>query len=514
MRSTSAIVAAVLAAGTLAACSSTSQPYGSSGSGQAGDGSKPLNVVVAALPQYLGNPFQAVAPPRTETMSAVFDTLTRVDAKGVQPQLATKWTQDSPTAWTFTLRTGVTFSNGEAFDSSSVVASVTGLTDPANKAAIANNYLSAVASAKAISPTEVQVTTKTPDGILPAQLAALVMIPPKYYAEAGADKFAQQPIGTGPYKVDSISSTKLVLSAFPGSWRKPTTQHITITAMADPSSRSNALQSGQADLNLEADLAQVDALKAAGFSVNVIKNEGVLTLGFVTTAGTTPLSDPRVRYALNEAIDRDTIVKSLYEGLTTPANQGVTPGIVGYDDSVPQYKYDPNDAKQLLAQAGYANGFSFSASVTTGSFVNDSAVFQAVQSDLAKIGVKLTLNQVTVAQIISFLVSGKYPTEAFSTAYQTSPEQDATKAYFTYSCLRANPIFCDQTAADLIAKATAESDASTRASLLSQLAKEAHQNPSAIYLVNGLYLAAASKKVHGYTEDQSTNVDWEKITVN
>lgn len=516
-----AIVVGTAAALALAAC-------GSSGTGAQGSASpsalssaliaanagKTLHVVVATLPQFLGNPFQAVGPPRAETTSAIFDALTRVSDTGVlQPWLATSWTRVNDTTWQFALRKDVKFSNGEPFNADSVVATVKEMLGPAGTGTQVRNSLPDIAGAAKVDDYTVTISAKNVNGVLPQQVAAMDVIPPAYWAQVGSDGFAKAPVGTGPYKVKSISTTEWDLVANPTSWRKPIIGNVVIKQLLDLNARTNALRSGQADVTLEGDLDQLDALKSAGVSAYPLQNQGVLLLQFINTSGTPgPLDSADVRLALNYAVNRDALAKSVFVDLAKPANQGLSPSATGFDKSVPQYAYDPAKAKQLLSQAGYANGLSLTAVISIGQFLGDTAVFQAVKNDLAAVGVNLTLNQDTTANLTSFLQKGHWPAQMFSTAYLAAPVQDATRGYFTNSCLKSPGAWCNKAQADLISKAVTQSvGSSERADTLRQLASAIHDNPPGLFLFDVLKLAMAAKNVGGFAQDPSSNTVWEKI---
>lgn len=488
------------------------------GSGAAGAASnqsgKTLHVEVAGLPNFGGDPFQAVAAPRWEITGAVFDALTTVNSKGAQPWLATSWQQVNPTTWNFTLRKGVKFSNGEPLNAQSVVTAVNALASPTEASSIANLYLSGLAGATVVSNDVVQLTTKTPDGILPEQVSVLVPVPTQYWNQVGQAGFKQAPIGTGPYKVESLSSTQWVLKANPTTWQKKAKiGTIIFTALSDFSARGNAISSGQAQVDLEGTVSQIPTFKSQGLVSHIIKNTGVLVLQFINKGPASPIDNPQVRQALNYAINRPQIMRVLYNNATAPASQGVTPGMIGYDPSVKPYAYNPTKAKQLLSAAGYPNGFNFTAIVTIGAFPDDQQLFEAVQANLQAIGVNMTLDTVDENQAVTYLLSGNYPGQVFSTAYQSAPELDATKSYSTYSCLRPTGVYCDPSAANDLTAALTEPPSPARTSALKALAQEETSNPAAMWLINNFYITATAKSVHGYTENQSDYVDWNQITL-
>lgn len=475
---------------------------------------KTLRVVVPSISAYLGNPFQAVSPPRAETTSAIFDALTRVSEKGEpSPWLATSWKRLDDTTWQFTLRDDVTFSNGEKFNADSVVASVAGLVGPAGTGAVARLFLPDIAGATKVDEYTVNITTKASNGVLPQQVAALYVVPPKYWAEAGPDEFAKAPVGTGPYTVTSISTTEINLKANFDSWRKPIVGAVEIKQVADPGARTNAILSGQADINTGLDIDRVDSIGNEGFTVLPLQNQGVYLLQFINTSGTpSPLDKKEVRQAINYAVNKEAVLKSVFQGLASIASQGVAPGVAGYEESVKPYPYDPEKAKQLLAAAGYPNGVELTAVYSLGAFTGDRQILEAAQSDLAAVGIKLNLNQDTTANMTSYLLKGQWPANMFSTSYLAAPTQDATKAYFTNSCLRSPGSWCDREQADLLVLAGSQTLGSPeRADTLAKLARAVNENPPGLFLFNQVKIIAYSNKVAGYSIDTSTNVAWENI---
>jgi peptide/nickel transport system substrate-binding protein len=502
---------------TVAACgggSSGSKSDASASPDAAKNAAATLRVVVPSISQFLGNPFQAVSPPRAESTSAIFDALTRVNDAGVlTPWLAKSWKRLSDTSWQFTLRTDVTFSNGEPVDADAVVATVTALTGAAGTGSVAKLFIPNIASATKVDAATVNINTTIADGVLPQEVGALYVVPPKYLAQVGIDGFSKAPIGTGPYTVTTISTTEIDLKANPTSWRKPIIGNLQIKQVADQTARTNAILSNAADINTGLDLDQIDNVKAKKFTVFPLKNQAVFLLQFVAaTGGTKPLDSPLVRQALNYAVDRESVIKSVFQGLTTVASQGLAPGTAGYDADIKPYPYDPAKAKALLTQAGYPNGFDLTGVYSLGAFAGDKEFLAEAQSDLAKVGVKLTLNQDTTANLTSYLLKGAWPADMFTTAYLTAPSQDATKGYSSNSCLRKPGSWCDQTQAALISKALGQTVGSPeRAATLKSLAEAIHDNPPGLFFNNGLKVIAYSNTLAGYKIDTSTNTSWETV---
>jgi peptide/nickel transport system substrate-binding protein len=194
-------------------------------------------------------------------------------------------------------------------------------------------------------------------------------MPMNYIQKNGAAYFAQHPVGSGPYKyVSVVPGDSFTFDAWDGYWQgAPAFKTVQIIQVSEETTRVAMLQTGQADL-IDASLDNVPPLESKGFS-SFVADTVAATMFFhgayypAATAG--PTSDVRVRQALNLAINRGEIMSSFFYGKASPPRASyVAPLAAGYDETrwgawVQQnYRYDPTTAKQLLAQAGYANGFS------------------------------------------------------------------------------------------------------------------------------------------------------------
>jgi len=472
-----------------------------------------LRVGVQSLPPGQGNPFTGIGSPGVYAWSPMFDALTLIDANGrPAPALALRWASVDPTTWTFTLRPAVTFSNGEAFDAAAVVATFDYLHSTAGKATVVGQELAALTAATAVSATEVRFTTAKPDPILPNRVASMPVVAPRAWATLGAKGFAAKPVGTGSYKLEQWSPGKAVYTAYDGSWRKPKIPRLEITEIGDPAARVQALESGQLELALVLAPDQLRRIRAAQATAQVNPAPQVMSLAFVTTKGKTPLADQRVRQALNYAVDKQSIVDNVLAGLAKPASQGATPAAFGYAKGVTPYPYQPETAKRLLAEAGYGNGFALAAEIVVGAFPADAEIYQAMAADLAKVGVRVTLRQVTFAAWLDKFTKGSWDTPAFGLSWNTAPTLDASRPYAIFSCTKKPAFFCDQAALPLQAEASTEFDADKRAVILSELGAVVHDNPPSLLLVEQIDLNATAKNVNGYRNDNRV-IDYHEMTV-
>ncbi|MGI5838792.1 MAG: ABC transporter substrate-binding protein [bacterium] len=329
----------------------------------------------------------------TNVTAQIFDRLlVRDEAMELQPQLALSVTALDDLTWELKLRAGITFHNGEPFDAAVVKYNLERIIDPAVHSPQAGN-LSAIDRVEAVDQYTVKIYTKTPYPILPSRLN-LQMVPKEYIETNGLEYFAANPVGTGPYKFVSWTKDEaIVLEANEAYWREPPAiKKVTFRPIPESSTRVAELQTGGVDLIVNVPPHQVETL-AAGNGTKVLQTpSGRYIAIFLVTGKGGPLDDPRVRQALNYAVDVPAIINSVLEGHGYPTTQPVTPLDFGYSPGVKGYNYDPEKAKQLLAEAGYPDGFAFRLDVPSGRYVMDKEVAEAVVGQLAAVGVKVDLS--------------------------------------------------------------------------------------------------------------------------
>jgi ABC-type dipeptide transport system, periplasmic component len=321
----------------------------------------------------------------------IFDTLVmRNDKMELVPGLAESWTAIDDTTWEFKLRQDVKFHNGEEFNADAVKFTLDRILDPAANAPT-RSYISTVAGVEVVDPFTVRVTTNGPDPLLPTRMSRYpaYIVPPKYVAEIGNDAFAQKPVGTGPYKfVEFVPDQHVILEANDAYWRgEPSVGKVKWVPIPDGTARITALVTGEVDLieNVPVDLSPMISATPDVDLVQV-KNGGLtIYLGLVMSEQ--PLDNPKVRQALNIAIDRESIVKNILQGMATARGTQVGPSDFGYVD-IPAPAFDPEKAKQLLAEAGYPDGFPITMQ-STNRYMKDGEVAQAIAQQFGDIGVKV-----------------------------------------------------------------------------------------------------------------------------
>ena len=304
------------------------------------------------------------------------------------PALATAWTQVDDTTWDFTIRQDVKFHNGETMTVDDVVFSL-------NRCAelpILVDMVQWFDSVEAVDATTVRIHTAYPYSILPAALTnpPFCVIPQKYYEEVGEDGFAQAPVGTGPYKMLEFQEGQYyTLEAFEDWWGgMAKTKYLTMKVVPEAVQRTIMLETGEADAALELpynDIAKVidnDALQI--FEVPSMK----IFLLWCNCASQGPLGDARVRQAIEYAIDKQAIIDSVCYGYGNPSYNVIPPAAEGYIEAE-EHVYDVDKAKALLAEAGYADGFSISLIVNTNQAYNE--ICQVIQNMLTEVNINLEI---------------------------------------------------------------------------------------------------------------------------
>jgi peptide/nickel transport system substrate-binding protein len=471
-----------------------------------------LRVGVPDLPPSKGNPFGALGTPSIYLWAAIYDALTLVNEVGVaRPALALSWQAQGGTTWRFALRANVRFSNGEAVDAAAVVASFDFVKADRARAStsVIFNELANVAAAKAVDAMTVEFTTTQPDPILPNRIAALAIVPPKLLAEKGTDGLVAEPVGTGSYRLERWEANRVSLVANTTSWRPARIGRLEFIELPERPARVSALQSGQIDIAFGLSTDNVPQLEAARARADILAAPQVMSVALPFTrrdpqtrqivALDTPFKDPRVRLALNYAVDRNGIAQGILGGHAKPSGQGATPTAFGYNPAVAPYPYDPARARALLAEAGFANGLSFAAEVVVGSFPGDSEIYQKMQQDMARAGIQVELKRIRFAEWLA-KYQGRQPWEsqAFGLSWNTAPYLDSIRPIEIFACDFGFNFTCDPEVQELIKQANVEFDGEKRKAILQRVHALNAQRPPAIFLVEQVDVTGVARGVNGF----------------
>ncbi len=280
----------------------------------------------------------------------------------VEPQLAESWkVSDDGLIWTFNLRKGVKFHDGTDFNSKAVYDSFARIIDKDHpfhgygKWKYLSLSLKYVTEIKIIDDYTISLTTKMPYAPLINNLALWLcpILSPKAMAEY-KDQIGTHPVGTGPFIFDKwVRDDHISLIRNDSYWGGPSKlKKIIIKSIPETSTRLMALQSGSIDI---ADDLDPDSITLVKKNKNlVVKENASVNVGYIAINTSKPyLADPRVRQAINHAVDKNILIQTLFQGLAIPAKNPFAPSIWSYNDAVAPYDYDPAKAKALLKEAGF-----------------------------------------------------------------------------------------------------------------------------------------------------------------
>ena len=355
--------------------------------------------------------------PTTQVSRQVYEALvTRGLDMQIGPQLATKWKAVDATTWYFFLREDVKFHDGSYMTSEDVVFSIIRAQQPTSDF---KEYISSISSVKAIDKYTVQIKTKEPNPILLNQLSNIFVMSKAWSAKnfstapqnwnASQETYAStNTMGTGPFKITLREPNTKTVFKKNGKWWGNVEHNLTsieLLPIANAATRVAALLSGEIDIVTDAPVQDLGRIgSSATHKVESTPQMRTIFLGMDQAAdqlrsgntGDNPFKKKEVRQALYQAIDIDAIKKKVMRGDSEPAGIITFPGVTGYTkDLDKRLPYDPKAAKQLLADAGYPDGFDVELRCPNDRYVNDEAICTAVVGMFGKIGVNVSLNAQT-----------------------------------------------------------------------------------------------------------------------
>ena len=413
--------------------------------------SQTLTVGVRAGPESI-DPHYTSTGTHAETLKHVFDTLIWAgDDLRLEPRLALSWSRIDDTTWEFKLRPDVKFHDGSDFTAEDVKFSI-----ERSRQIVGPNptsvYVRRVKAATVVDPLTIRVETNGPAPTLPNDFVRLFIVSAKVAKDYSTKETAnpafnsgKAAIGTGPYKfVSWTPKDQLVLERFDGFWGgKQPWEKVIRRELPNDAARVAALKAGQVDVIARAPASDVATLsRDPKLSVVTTPTIYIFNLEFDFREKTpqvtakdgsalpnNPFRDKRVREAFDLAINRTALAEIATEGLGKPASQLVTDNIYGYNKSLAVPKPDLARAKQLLAEAGYPNGFKVTLSYTNDRLPGDKEVGAALAQTLARAGIEVAANAQPTALFFPARQRGEYSLSMSGWATSTG------EAHYTLSAL-------------------------------------------------------------------------------
>ncbi|MBE7419641.1 MAG: ABC transporter substrate-binding protein [Ideonella sp.] len=419
----------------------------------------------------------------------ILEGLTKINVDGaVTPLLAESWTMDPDgKSYTFKLRRGVKYSDGEPFDASAVKFSFERAkgdksTNKAKKAVFDN--ISSIATPDAHT---VILTLNNADGNFLFRMGenTAVILHPKTAAQA-----ATRPIGTGPYVLeDWKKGNSVVLAAWSGfrDAKAIKIRKVSFRFINDPAARVAALLAGDIDgvprLDAPQALKQLQADKRFVVTIGSTAGKGIMTINNKRK----PFDDVRVRRALTHAVDRKAFIDGVLEGLGKPIGSHFAPTDAGYVDLTAMYPYDPEKAKALLKEAGVPTPLHVTLTLPPPQYARKGG--EVVAAMLAKVGVIAKIENVEWAQWLGGAFKGNFDLTIINHVEPLDYMQYANPSYYWG--------YDSKAFRDLAAKHAAESNPKERQRLFAEMQKMLATDCVNDYLFNPSQVAVAKKGLKG-----------------
>lgn len=359
--------------------------------GDAGGEEQVLRIGVPRSMAYAMDPLMAPQAAISSPLVNVFDTLVVRDGEEYGPSLATEWENTDELTWVFTLQKGVTFHDGSPLEADDVVASLERFANPESGSGISSLW-PLFASAEATDPQTVTITTTEPMGTMLPSLSLMFVAPAEQLAEIGPMiqeevGSSEVPVGSGPYRLDShTSESEMILTANEDYWGgAPEIERLEYRYIPEVAARNTALETGELDVTWNVGPDQVPVLE--GNDEIVVESPPSYKYYLVWfNAQREQFADARVRQAMNLAVDVDQIITDLFPDYGKRATAPIPETVLGWSGQEP-YDYDPERARQLLAEAGYPDGFSVQLQWQQGCCPQIQALADTLISYWAEIGV-------------------------------------------------------------------------------------------------------------------------------
>ena len=414
MKKVKRFLALTLAALMLVACAACGGPSGaenspanSGGAAEDDGGTLKIAMTCAALPNTDSQPTQGQEGYRFVSFQ-LYDALVKWDVSSetepstIVPGLATSWEQnpDNLKQWTFHLREGVKFHDGTDFNADCVIFALDRVMNPdfeyysTTCAASVGSFLANIESYAKVDDYTITIDTVQDNNAYLIYDLPYIMIPSMEAVKEKGDDFANDPVGSGPFKfVSQIAGQELVMERNDDYWGEvPKIKTLVLKPIGDASARLAALQSGEVDWAEVVPVESLESLESQGYQIKL--NDYPHAWLYIMNTESGPFADVRVRQAFSMSIDREGLCNDILQGVGTPLAQLMYEGSPWYAADATEYNYNPEEAKKLLAEAGYPDGFTTTFVCPTSGSGNmfPQIMNEYIQKCAAEVGINIKLD--------------------------------------------------------------------------------------------------------------------------
>lgn len=434
--------------------------------------------------------------------SAIVEALFWVDPHGEEfkPLLATSYELEDNTTVLVKLRDGVNFTNGEPMNADAVIHSFNVFIDKEKSPAYAR-VADPFGSIEKIDDLTVRIKLKYPFPPIELALSQLYITPPGYWNEVGLEAYGQKPVGTGPFVFDSWTrDDRLVMKANENYWGDlpEGIDEIVWRPVPDDIARAAGLTTGEYDV--ASNLAVTSAMEIENNpETQLIPVPSYRIYQIILSSleeHKSPLTDKKVRQALNYAVDKQAIIDNLFFGNAVALKgQVLREPQIGFNPDLEDYPYDPAKAKQLLSEAGYPDGFEITFKFPSGRYAQDREVSEAVAGMLSEVGVKTDMVVLEPGEFLRQLRAKELQPMAFvGLAPQDDPDLQVSQYHSSWRYSYMNSPELDA----LIDAGKQEMDREKRVQIYRDAMTLMHEEAPIIFLYGGVDFYGVSNKVENF----------------
>ncbi|WP_404454771.1 glutathione ABC transporter substrate-binding protein [Virgibacillus necropolis] len=338
----------------------------------------------------------------------VYETLVAFnDDMEIVPNLAKDWKQIDETTWQFKLNEGITFHDGAPFNAKAVKATFDRLLDP-ETGSPQREKLGMIEEVKVIDEATVQLILSKPYAPLLSILASNEgsIISPKAIAES-PKSLASHPVGTGPFVFESWNTGQdITLVKNEDYWgEKPKIDKVVFEVIPESATRLAMIETGEAHITDTVPISEIERIKNSD-TLNLYQTDGLAVSYIAFNVQNAPVDNVKLRKAISHAVERDAIIKGIFNDVGTLANSAMSPKVFGYSENIKPYEYNINKAKQLMEEAGFKDGVNLT--LVTNDRQERVRMAEVIKSQLKGIGVNVEIQVLEYGAYIDAIDKGDY----------------------------------------------------------------------------------------------------------